>query len=61
MIEEKILSYENNKQAFKSRKIAFLNCLRIEELSLMKGKKIYKILWYLAATSDLYIRAITYT
>jgi len=31
MIEEKILSYENNKQAFKSRKIDIEAFLRIKD------------------------------
>jgi len=41
MIEEKILSYENNKQAFKSRKIAFHNRLRINDFGLTMGSGEY--------------------
>jgi hypothetical protein len=38
MIEEKILSYENNKQVFKSRKIDVEAFLTIKDLGLIKGK-----------------------
>ena len=38
MIEEKILSYENNKQVFKSRKIDVSTFLRMKDFALIKAK-----------------------